>query len=568
MKVTDNSTYRLMQTNLDRITNDMLVLRNQGTTGLKLNKSSDDPGAIRPVLTTRTQLQQTERYLESMGQASDKMAATDGHLSQVENVLVRVKEIAINSVNSALSQSDLATLADEIAELKNELLDTANAVVNGKYIFAGYQEDTKPFSVNDDYDPDKYNPGNVQTWPYFYNGDHNPTRLEITPGETLETNLTGNEVFFGITNEIAATGYANPYQGETMTSVPLVPGPFVPGPLANDITLSDGLTPPVTTVTIPRSEFNALPPWDTNYAGHIADIFSNFGATATGLTASANAAVAELGPLSLSGFDAAEGDTYTLGITSGSGPFASMSVTLDGPSGNYDYTLEGLASALANTVPAPTNLTMTSGTLANGVNYDISSGSLVLTGPADGSEINLADSITDNGVAGASGGFSNISSGKLTVYGTFTIAPNSSTDVKIEGLSLSNLGLTADTLNGASGRIDLFAVLKRTEEAIRAGNVDNIAGAGGSIQAQIENLEIAANQNRSQRSTLGARAQRVDSAMVHQEDAQIDLKQILSRYQDADMLQVFNDITQKETAFQAALNITGRVSQISILDYF
>ena len=131
MKVTDNSTYRLMQTNLDRITNDLLALRNQGATGLKLNKASDDPGAIRPVLTTRSQLQQNNRYMETMGLASDKMAATDGHLSQVENVLVRAKEIAINAVNSGLGTTDLATLADEVAQLRNQLLDTANAVIDG-----------------------------------------------------------------------------------------------------------------------------------------------------------------------------------------------------------------------------------------------------------------------------------------------------------------------------------------------------------------------------------------------------------------------------------------------------
>ena len=67
MKVTDSSTYRLMQSNLDRITNDLSSLYEQGATGLKLNKPSDDPGAIRPVLTTRTQLQQNDRYLETMG---------------------------------------------------------------------------------------------------------------------------------------------------------------------------------------------------------------------------------------------------------------------------------------------------------------------------------------------------------------------------------------------------------------------------------------------------------------------------------------------------------------------
>jgi flagellar hook-associated protein 3 FlgL len=183
MKVTDNSTFRLMQTNLDRITNDLLVLRNQGATGLKLNKSSDDPGAIRPVLTTRTQLKQNDRYLETMGQASDKMAATDGHLAQVENILVRVKEIGINSINSALSQADLSTLADEVAQMKNELLDAANAVVDGKYIFGGYKEDTVPFTKNESYDPALYDVNDVTTWPYQYNGDTNPTELEITPGE-------------------------------------------------------------------------------------------------------------------------------------------------------------------------------------------------------------------------------------------------------------------------------------------------------------------------------------------------------------------------------------------------
>jgi flagellar hook-associated protein 3 FlgL len=551
MKVTENSTYRLMQTNLDRITNDLLVLRNQGATGLKLNKPSDDPGAIRPVLTTRTQLQQNARYLETMGQAGDKMAATDGHLAHVENILVRIKEIAINSNNSALSQSDLATLADEVAELKNELLDAANAVVDGKYIFAGYKENTIPFTKNESYDPALYNVNDVTTWPYNYNGDNNPTKLEITPGEFIESNLTGNALFMGITNEIAATGYANPYQGETMIS-----GPIGVGSPGNDITITpaDGLP-----VTITGDPDLTDPVSETNYAGKVAALFSQPG---TGLVGTVNAATANLGSLSLTDFVDTE-DTYSLDITAGGN---SVSVTLEGSSGSYDYTLNGMASALANTSGA-TNLTPTSGTLSNGVNYDISSGSLVLTGPSDGSEIELAETITDGVVTGTvpAGG---ITGGNQTAYGTINIATNSTTTVDIAGTGLASVGLTANSLDGASGRIDLFTVLTRTEEAIRAGNVSDINGPGGSIQSQLENLEIAADQNRTQRSQLGTKAKRVDTAILHQEDASVDLKQILSRYQDADIIDVYNDIIQKENAFKAALNITSRVSQISILDYF
>lgn len=554
MKVTDNSTYRLMQTNLDKITNDLLKLRNEGATGLKLNKPSDDPGAIRPVLTTRSQLQQNNRYLETMGQAGDKMAATDGHLAHVENILVRVKEIAINSVNSALSDADRATLADEIAELKNELLDAANAVVDGKYIFGGYREDTVPFTKNDHYNPDLYDINDLSTWPYQYQGDYNPTQLEITPGELLKTNLTGIELFMGISNTKAAAGYTQPYQG-----APVVSGPISLGTPGEDITL----TPQGgTAVTISGADLtaDAAGIHQYNYAGKVASLFSTSGAPLTG---TANAAIVDFPTTAtdpfLTGFTAA--DTYNLTITSGG-----VAVPIDFPAGAFDNTLAGMVAALE---AGATNVTSgVSGTLANDVNYDISSGSLVLTGPADGSDIELSETLS-----GTTAGI--VSGGTQTIYGTLSLATNSTTNVTLAGSStppstttgLDSLGLSAREINGATN-IDLFTVLTRTEEAIRAGNVDDIDGAGGSIQSQIDNLDVAANQNRRLRSQLGARANRVETAMLHQEDAQIDLKQILSRYQDADILQVFNDITQKETAFQAALNVTARVSKISILDYF
>ncbi|KAB2888471.1 MAG: flagellar hook-associated protein 3, partial [Desulfobulbaceae bacterium] len=92
-------------------------------------------------------------------------------------------------------------------------------------------------------------------------------------------------------------------------------------------------------------------------------------------------------------------------------------------------------------------------------------------------------------------------------------------------------------------------------------------GAGGSINAQIDNLEVSADQERRLRSQLGNRAARVEAAITHQEDIQTDLKTILSRYQDTDIIENFNEIVKQETALQAALSITAKVSDITILDY-
>lgn len=335
MKVTDGTTYRMLQTNLGRITTKLEDLRLQGATGIKLNKPSDDPASIRPVLTTRTQIRSTERYLDTMGVSLDKMESTDGHLEHVENILQRVKEITINSVNAAMSPADMNVFADEVSNLRQELLDSANAMVDGKYIFAGYQEDTKPFVKNNAYDPALYDQADSTTWPYIYNGDAYPTELEITPGENLQVNLTGNDLFMGISNSVMQLG-----------------GPTPPASYASD-----------------------------------------------------------------------------------------------------------------------------------------------------------------------------------------------------------------------AGRVDIFSVLTRVEEALRAGNIDDPAGAGGGLQQQLTNLDSAADQGRRLRSQLGNKASRVETAMMHQEEVRIDLNQILSRYQDADAIDTFAEISKQETAFQAALSITAKISKISILDY-
>lgn len=323
MKATQGTTYRMLGTRLNDVALDLEKLRSIGATGKKLSNPSDDPAAIRPVLNTRKQLSNIDRYLETMGKTSDIMAATDGHLEHVENIMQRAKEIMVNAVNGSLSDEDRTVLADELVQLKQEMLDAANGNVDGKYIFSGYQEDSKPFTINTSYTEAGYDANDHTTWPVLYNGDENATFIEISAGEQLQANLTGNELFLGTTS------------------------------------------------------------WD-----------------------------------------------------------------------------------------------------------------------ATGGTLNAID----------------------------------------------------------AGKYDLFAEITQAEEAIRAN--DQTA-----MQTSLEDLDGAAEQNRRLRSQLGNRASRVEDSMLYQQDVRIDLEQVLSRYEDADAIEVFNDIVQQETAFQAALSITSQVSKLSILDF-
>ncbi len=333
MIVTQNSTYTLMKTNLERITTKMQDLQNQGATGLKLNVPSDDPTAIGPVIATRAQLTDTSRYLTTMGTAADQMQSTDTYLGNIQTVLDSAHTLTINAANGSLSQSDLNSIADQIDQLKQQLLDTSNASINGKYIFAGYQQNTKPFTVNSTYDPTTYDPTDSTTWPVLYNGDANQTQFEITPGETVQTSITGNELFLGISNS------------------------------------------------------------------------------------------------------------------------------------NWQ-----IAGTAANAQPE-------------------------------------------------------------------------------------------------TGKVDIFSALTRASEAIRANNVDDPAGPGGGMQNSLTALHTGADQADRLRGQLGIQATRVDNATQQQQSVQTDLQQMLSRYQDADAISTFASLTQQQTAYQAALNITAQISKISILDY-
>jgi flagellar hook-associated protein 3 FlgL len=229
----------------------------------------------------------------------------------------RAKELAITAGDGSLNTQDRAALADALKNLREELADTANGMVDDKYLFAGFNNQTIPFVENPAFDPTLYDRTYPATWPYTYQGDGNHIMQEISPGEMIQTNLTGAELFTG--------------------------------------------------------------------------------------------------------------------------------------------------------------------------------------------------------------------------------------DADLDG--------SVDT-----GSVDLFAVLALTEDAVRTGN--NTA-----LQTQLDQLDQGAEQNRRLRSQMGNRAARVDEAILHQEHVRVDLKQILSRYEDADALESFTEITKQETAYQAALSITGKVSKLTILDF-
>ncbi|MDW7645463.1 MAG: flagellar hook-associated protein FlgL [Desulfuromonadales bacterium] len=198
MKTTSMTTYRTLLQNLTRGSTRLNDWRIKTATGKRLNKPSDDPTAIRPVLNARTQISASERYLRTMDTVQDRLDNAEGYLYNTENILVRVKELAISAGDGAYSPEDLTLLADELALRREELLDAANANIDGKFIFAGYQDNVQPFVLNDNYDPAAYNADDPSSWSVHYKGDPHAIQMEIGPGALVDSSVPGNELFLGL----------------------------------------------------------------------------------------------------------------------------------------------------------------------------------------------------------------------------------------------------------------------------------------------------------------------------------------------------------------------------------
>ncbi len=197
MRATQTTTYRSLQSFLDRTSDKLQQLQLQAATGKRINRASDDPTAISPVLSAKTQIQTSDRYIETIESGLDRIDNMDGYLDSIENTLVRAKEISVAAINGSLSQADMETYADEVHQLRESLLSDANAQVDGKFLFAGFAEDNQPFTLNTAYDPATYDPADPTTYPVLYQGDTGQLDFEIAPNELINVNVSGNSLMQG-----------------------------------------------------------------------------------------------------------------------------------------------------------------------------------------------------------------------------------------------------------------------------------------------------------------------------------------------------------------------------------
>lgn len=160
----------------------------QVTSGVRVDKASDDPGAYPALTIAKAASNRLATYSQTVSDATAVLNSGVSAIQDVNSVLVRAKQIALEASDASTQPDSREALATELDGLIERALTTVNSRPDGKTLFAGTATDTLPFRV-----ATTDSAGRPATIAY----DGSPDRSRVVTGRntTVDTRYVGSEVF-------------------------------------------------------------------------------------------------------------------------------------------------------------------------------------------------------------------------------------------------------------------------------------------------------------------------------------------------------------------------------------
>ena len=176
----------LAMSTLNRITGDIQGIQQRIATGRNILKTSDNPAVGAKISFTKDQKILLERYNSNIDRAQNRLSQAESAIGTGVNILQRVYELAVQARNDTYNAGDRKLIAMEVRNLRDQILNLANSRdTNGKYIFAGYKVDSKPFVSDENGD-------------IVHAGDRGIHALQISDNQHISTSLDGADVFLRV----------------------------------------------------------------------------------------------------------------------------------------------------------------------------------------------------------------------------------------------------------------------------------------------------------------------------------------------------------------------------------
>ena len=186
MRVATISIYKQATYQLGRLTSDLNEANETVSTNLKISSASDDPTGMNQVLSINSELAALDQYQVNVDQAQNVLTTAETALDAMADQLAEMKLLASSMANASASEQQRSNAAESMLVYLDGLMDLANTNAYGGYVFAGDDNQTTPFTYDDD-----DNPTSVS-----YNGSTDSVNISISENTTLSLNCCGSDMFY------------------------------------------------------------------------------------------------------------------------------------------------------------------------------------------------------------------------------------------------------------------------------------------------------------------------------------------------------------------------------------
>ncbi len=182
MRVTQNMVSNIFVRNIQKQTEAMLQRHEQITTQKRINRPSDDPAGMARVLDGRSTLAAIDQYGQNIAQGKTRLEFNEQTLNQVDDLVQQARQLAETNSGDEITADQRALAAENVKEIYDQVMQLANSRLGGRYMFAGYQTDTAPFTRDADYNA-------------TYNGDDGSFQIPIADNVKVSVDADGQNYF-------------------------------------------------------------------------------------------------------------------------------------------------------------------------------------------------------------------------------------------------------------------------------------------------------------------------------------------------------------------------------------
>lgn len=186
MRITDGMKTAQSVANMRTAQESIHRLQQQISSGLRIQRPSDDPGAASTIMQMRSQVRAAGQFQRNIGQAISRIEAEEAALGQMDDALSRALELAVGQGDDLATPETRRQVRAEVDNLLQFVVSLGNTRWGEGYLFGGQQAMTAPF--------DQADPLRVRT-PEELAQLNQPHRIEISPGQLVATNHNAVEAF-------------------------------------------------------------------------------------------------------------------------------------------------------------------------------------------------------------------------------------------------------------------------------------------------------------------------------------------------------------------------------------